>query len=243
MLQSGSKILYHHVDYGIDHCHWSHRKRKLRYTPRNPPSRFLCLELLHLSSLHLTAPPTPTLFGVFAFQHRRSPFITCVCTPSIRCLCNSSLSILACIGKVFAYYLHQEHKRLPVVQLLHSLCSELHLRTLLFLAPVVSFQYLVESYEYSCTISVCLCAISVLQISPYSLLMFDSSSSCHNTYPSQNRVPIFIPLLHFSSIIRVFINSPIEKSQSPNLTALEKSPLHHILEHTKPNCSFVPLSC
>jgi hypothetical protein len=42
----------------------------------------------------LTAQPTPTLFGVFAFQHRRSPFITGVCTPSIRCLCNSSLSIL-----------------------------------------------------------------------------------------------------------------------------------------------------
>jgi hypothetical protein len=48
----------------------------------------------------LTAPPTPTLFGVFAFHHRWSPFITGVCTPSIRCLCNSSLSILACIGKV-----------------------------------------------------------------------------------------------------------------------------------------------
>jgi hypothetical protein len=89
----------------------------------------------------------------------------------------------------------------------------------------------------------CLRAIFVLQISPYSLLMFDSSSSCHNTYRSQNRVLIFIPLLYFSSIIRVFINSPIEKSQSPNLTSLEKSPLHQILEHTEPNCSFVPLSC
>jgi hypothetical protein len=66
----------------------------------------------------LTAPPTPTLFGVFAFHHRRLPFITGVCTPSIRCLCNSSLSILACIGKVFACCLHQEHKRLPVVQTL-----------------------------------------------------------------------------------------------------------------------------
>jgi hypothetical protein len=37
----------------------------------------------------LTTPPTPTLFGVFTF-HRRSPFITGVCTPSIRCLYNSS---------------------------------------------------------------------------------------------------------------------------------------------------------
>ena len=80
-------------------------------------------------------------------------------------------------------------------------------------------------------------AISVLQISPYSLLMFDSSSSRHNTWPSQNRVPIFIPLLYFSSIIRVFINSPLEKPQSPNLTFLEKSPLHQILDHTEPNCS------
>jgi len=38
-----------------DHCHWLHRKRKLWYTPRNPPSRFLYLELLRLSTwqLHL----------------------------------------------------------------------------------------------------------------------------------------------------------------------------------------------
>jgi len=118
MLQSGSKILYHHVDYGRDHYHWSHRKKKLWYTPRNPLPWFLCLELLHLSSLRLTALPTPTLFVVFAF-HRQLPFITGVRTPSIRCFYNSSLSILACIGKVFACCLHQEHKRLPVVQLLH----------------------------------------------------------------------------------------------------------------------------
>jgi hypothetical protein len=64
--------------------------------------------------------------------------------------------------------------------------------------------------------------------------MFDSSSSCHNIYPSQNRVPIFIPLLYFSSIIMVFINSPFEKSQSQNLTSLEKSPLHQILKHMEP---------
>ena len=67
--------------------------------------------------------------------------------------------------------------------------------------------------------------------------MFDSSSSHHNTCPSQNRVPIFIPLLYFSFIIRVFINSSLEKSQSPNLASLEKSPLHQILDHTEPNCS------
>ena len=75
------------------------------------------------------------------------------------------------------------------------------------------------------------------RFSPYSLLMFDSSSSCHNTYPSQNRMPILFPLLYFSSIIRVFINSPLEKLQSPNLASLEKSPLHQILDHTEPNCS------
>jgi hypothetical protein len=63
------------------------------------------------------------------------------------------------------------------------------------------------NHGYSCTISVCPCAIYVLQISPYSLLMFDSSSSCHNTCPSQNRVPIFIlcciylPLSGSSSIL------------------------------------------
>jgi len=125
----------------------------------------------------------------------------------------------------------------------NSLYSELHLGTLLLLAPVVSLRYLIGSYGYSCTISVCPRAISVLQISPYFLLMFDSSSSCHNTYPSQNRVSIFILLLYFSSIIRVFINSSLEKSQSPNLTSLEKSPLHQILEHTKLNCSLVPSSC
>ena len=96
------------------------------------------------ASFCLIAPPTPTPFGVFAFQHRRSPFITGVCTPSIMCLYNSSLSILACIGKVFACF-HQEHKRLPVVQLLHSLCSELHLGKLLLLALIVSLQYLIES--------------------------------------------------------------------------------------------------
>ena len=160
--------------------------------------------------------------------------------PQLGASTTAHLSILACIGKVLACCLHQEHKRLPVV---HSLCSELHLGTLLLLAPVVSLQYLVGSSRYSCIISMCLRAISVLQISPYSLLMFDSSSSRHNTCPSQNRVPIFIPLLYFSSIIRVFINSPFEKSQSPNLPSLEKSPLHQILEHMEPNCSFKLSSC
>jgi len=174
----------------------------------------------------VTAPPTPTLFGVFAFQHKRPPFITVFSPPQLGASTTAHLSILACIGKVFACCLQQEHKRLPVVHPLHSLCFELHLGTLLLLALVVSLQYLIRSYGYSCTIFVCPRTIYVLQISPYSLLMFDSSSSCHNTYPSQNRVPIFIPLLYFSFIIRIFINSPLEKSQSLNLTSLKKSPLH-----------------
>jgi len=46
----------------------------------------------------------------------------------------------------------------------HSLCSELHLGTLLLLASVVLLQYLVGSYRYSCTISVFPRAISILQI-------------------------------------------------------------------------------
>ena len=118
----------------------------------------------------------------------------------------------------------------------HSLCSELYLGTPFLLAPVVSLQYLVGSRVLLHNLRVPSCNFCS-QDSPYSLLMFDSSSSCHNICPSQNRVPIFIPLMYFSSIIRVFINSPLEKSQSPNLTSLEKSPLHQILEHTEPNCS------
>ena len=80
----------------------------LRYTPRNPPPWFLCLELLCLSAWQL---------HLHQLSSVSSPFIIGGCTPSIRCLCNSSLSILVCIGKVFACCHHQEHKRLHVVQL------------------------------------------------------------------------------------------------------------------------------
>jgi len=86
----------------------------------------------------LTAPPTPALFGVFAFHHRRSPFITGVCTPSIRCLCNGSLSILACIGKVLACCLYQEHKRLPVVQRFHTVSALSFIRELFFSLHLLS---------------------------------------------------------------------------------------------------------
>jgi len=234
MLQSGSKSLYHHVDYGRDHCHWLYKKRKLRYTPRNPLPRFLCLELLCLSAWQL---------HLHQLSSVSSPFIIGGCTPSIRCLCNNSLSILVCIGKVFAYCLHQEHKRLHVVHNFYTISALSFIWELFFSLHLLSHFSTSLDHEYSCTISVCPRAISVLQISPYFLLMFDSSSSCHNTCSSQNRVPIFISLLYFSSIIRVFINSTLEKLQSPNLTSLEKSPLHQILEHMEPNCSLVPSSC
>jgi hypothetical protein len=192
----------------------------------------------------LTAPPTPTLFGVIAFHHRRSPFITGVCNPSIRCFCNSSLSILACIGKVFACCLHQEHKRLPVVQPSHIVSA------LSFIWEHFFSLHLLSHY------STPLDPTGILAQSLYALVQFLFSrflpipclclTAAHPvTRPVQvkNRVPIFILLLYFSSIIRVFINSPLEKSQSPNLTSLEKSPLHQILEHMEPNSSFVPSSC
>jgi hypothetical protein len=160
----------------------------------------------------LSAPPTPTLFGVFAFHHKQSPFNTGVCTPSIRCLYNSS-SFHPCMHRKGLRLLSSSRaQETSCCTNFNNLCSELHLRILFLLVSVVSLQYLVGSYGYSCTISVCPHAISVLQISPYSLLMFDSSSSCHNICPSQNRVSIFIPLLYVSSIIRVFINSPLKKS-------------------------------
>jgi len=47
------KVLYHHMDYERDYCHWLHRKRKLWYAPHNPSSQFLCLELLCLSAWQL----------------------------------------------------------------------------------------------------------------------------------------------------------------------------------------------
>jgi len=37
--------------------------------------------------------------------------------PQLGASTTAHLSILACIGNVFAYCLHQEHKRLPAVQL------------------------------------------------------------------------------------------------------------------------------
>jgi len=98
----------------------------------------------------LTAPPTPTLFGVFAF-HRQSPFITGVCTPSIRCFHNSS-SFHPCMHWKGLRLLFSSRAQETSC---NSLCYELHLGTLLLLAPVVSLQYLIGSYGYSCIVSVC----------------------------------------------------------------------------------------
>ena len=218
-----------------DHCHWLHRKRKLRYTPRNPPPWFLCLELLRLSAwqLHLhqlSLVSSPFIIGGCLVSQAFAPpqlgASTTALFPSLHALERSSPIVFIKSTKDFLLYNFYIVFALSFIwELFFSLYLLSHYST---------------SYGYSCTISVCPRAISVLQIFPYSLLMFDSSSSCHNTCPSQNRVPIFIPLLYFSFIIRVFINSPLEKSQSPNLTSLEKSPLH---KHTEPNCSLVPSSC
>jgi hypothetical protein len=189
----------------------------------------------------LTAPPTPTLFGVFTF-HRRSPFITGVCTPSIRCLYNSS-SFHPCMhwkGLRLLFSLRAQE-----TSIVHNFSQSLLWASSGNTSSPCTCCLIVVPRWITGTPAQSMCprAISILQISPYSLLMFDSSSSCHNTYQSQNRVSIFNPLLYLSSIIRVFINSPFEKSQSPNLTSLEKSPLYQILEYTKPNCSFMSSSC
>jgi len=169
-----------------------------------------------------------------------SPFIIDGCTPLTRCLCNSSLSILVCIGKVFACCLHQEHKRLHVVHSFYTISALSFIWELFFSLHLLSHFSTSLDHGYSCTISVCPRAIYVLQISPYSLLMFDSSSSCHNICPSQNRMPIFISLLYFSSIIRVFINSTLEKSQSPNLTFWRN---HHSIRSLNLWNPTVPLCC
>jgi len=125
----------------------------------------------------------------------------------------------------------------------NSLCSELHLVTLLLLAPVVSLQYLVGSYGYSTQSPCALVQFLLSRFLPIPCLCLTAAHPVTTPVQVKNRVPIFIPLLYFSSIIRVFINSPFEKSQSPNLTSLEKSSLYQILDHTEPNCSFVPSSC
>jgi hypothetical protein len=183
-----------------DHCYRLHRKRNLRYTPRNPPPRFLCLELLclfawqlHLHQLSLVS--SPFIIGDCLVSQTFAPpqlgASTRALFPSLHVLERSSPVVFIKSTRDFLLY------NLYTVSALSFIWE--HLFSLhLFSHYSTSF----GSYEYSCTISECPRAISVLQISPYSLLMFDSSSSCHKTYPSQNRVSIFILLLYFSSIIR-----------------------------------------
>ena len=176
---------------------------------------------LHLHQLSLVS--SPFIIGGRLLSQAFAP-------PQLGACAITYLSILACIGKVLACCLHQEHMRLHVVHNFYIVSTLSFIWENFFSLHLLSHYSTSLNHEYSYTISMCPRAISVLQISPYSLLMFDSSSNCHNTYPSQNRMPIFIPLLYFSSIIKVLINSPFEKSQSPNLTSLEKSPLHQILK-------------
>jgi hypothetical protein len=89
----------------------------------------------------------------------------------------------------------------------HSLCSELHLETLILLAPVVSLQYLIGSYGYSCTISICPHAIFVLQILPipclYSTVAHPFTTPIQVKIGCQSLSPccISLPLSGSSSIL------------------------------------------
>ena len=177
---SSSKILYHHVDLGeITTIDYIERES----TPHNPPPRFLCLELLHLSAwqlhLHQLSLVSSPFIGNRLLSQAFAP-------PQLGASTTTHVSIVACIGKVFVCCLYRKHKRLPVVHPSHNLCSELHLGTLLLLAPVVSLQYLVRFYGYSCIFSMCPCAISVLNISPYSLLLCLTAAH-HVTTPTKSK--------------------------------------------------------
>jgi hypothetical protein len=108
------------------------------------------------------------------------------------------------------------------------------------------FLHLLSHYSTSGTPAQSLCALVQLlffRFLPIPCLCLTTSHHVITSIQVKNRVPIFIPLLYFSSIIRVFITSSLEKSQLPNLTFLEKSPLHQILEHTEPNYFLVSSYC
>ena len=136
-----------------------------------------------------------------------------------------------------ACWLHQEHKRLLVVQLLT-------VSALSFIWELFFSLHLLSHYSTTLDPS------GTPAQSPCALVQYLFSRFLHipclcltAAHPVTTLIQVKIgcqslsPLLYFSSIIRVFINSPLEKSQSPNLPSLEKSPLHQILDHTKPNCS------
>jgi len=104
---------------------------------------------------YLTAPPTPTLFGFFAFHHRRSPFITGVCTPSIRCFCNSSSFHPSIHWKGLRLLSSSRAQETFCCTTFHSLCYELHLETLFLLAPVVLLQYLLRVLLHNLRVPSC----------------------------------------------------------------------------------------
>jgi hypothetical protein len=166
-----------------------------------------------------------------------------IAPPQLGASTTAHLSILACIGKIFACCLHQEHKRLSAVQLLT-------VSALSFIWELFFSLHLLSHYSTSLdptgAPAQSPCALMQFLFSrflPIPCLCLTAAHPVTTLVQVKNRVPIFISLLYFSSIIKVFINSPFKKSQSPNLTSLEKSPLHQILEYMELNCSFVSLSC
>jgi len=156
-----------------------------------------------------------------------SPFIIGGRTPLIKCLYNN-LCFHPCMHWKGPRMLSSSRAQET------SCCTTFHtVSTLSFIWELFFSLDLSSHYNTSLdltgTPAQSLCALVQFLSPDFSLFfafMFDNNSSCHNTYPSQNRVSIFISLLYFSSIIKVFIKSPFEKSQSLNLTFLEKSPLH-----------------
>jgi hypothetical protein len=154
----------------------------------------------------LIAPPTPTPFGVFAFHHKRSHPLNLVLLqqlifPFLHALERSSLVAFIKSTKDFLLYNFFTQSLLWASSGNSSSPCTYRLITI----PHWILRVLLHNL---CVPSCNLCS---LDFSLFFAFLFDSYSSCHNTYPSQNRVPIFIPLLYFSSIIRVFINSPFEK--------------------------------
>jgi len=215
------------MHYRRDNCHWLHRKRKLRYTPRNPPPWFLCLELLRLSSwqLHLhqlSLVSSPLIIGGRLFSQAFAPpqlgAFTTALFPSLHALERSSPIVFIKSTRDFVLYNFYTVSALSFIwELFFSLHLLSHYSTSLNPTgtPVQSPCALVQ-FLFSKFLPIhCLCLTAAHPV----------------TTPVQVKIGCqsLSPLLYFSSIIRVFINSPIEKSQSPNLTSLEKSPLHQIL--------------
>jgi len=112
-ISSDSKILYHHVDLG-------------EITATDPIERESCgalFAIFHLIFYVLS-------FYAFLFDsstHTNSLWClrlsSVVAPPLLGASTTAHLSILVCIGKVLVCCLYQEHKRLPVVQLFHTLSA------------------------------------------------------------------------------------------------------------------------